>query len=227
MKKVIKLKGFRNDRFISILVIFLCLVLLGWGVSSAFEVKEEYVDFISGNVTYVSSPHYVTIPHTEPPPVYLTNPLNDESGIVPGAIIYGRVPKSGLNNLIIDNINNNQDIVFALKKPQWPHPDFAILIPGGTSVRIKDIPDGTYEAYLATGLGWDNSKKLFLNDPDYYLITEPLSLDTSGEETRAGNRITYKRTYTVYSYNIQRLLNENSYLTPLDAGEFPKFTLFS
>ncbi|MCA1915652.1 hypothetical protein, partial [Methanospirillum hungatei] len=226
MKKVIRLKEFRNIRFIFILFIFLSLVLFGWGVSSAFEGKEEYVDFISGNVTYVSSPHYVSIPHIQPPPVHLTNPLNDESGIAPGVIIYGRIPKNGLNILIIDNVNNNQDIVFGLKKPQWPHPDFAILIPGGTSVRIKDIPDGSYEAYLATGSGWDSSKKVFLNDPAYYQITEPLSLETSGEETRAGNRITYKRMY-MYSYHIQKLLNENSYLTPMDAGEFPKFTLFS
>ncbi len=227
MKTGYTVKEFYNFRVILLLFIFICLILYGWGVSAAFELEEEYVDFISGNVTYVSSPHYVSLPHTQPPPVHLTNPLDDESGIAPGAIVYGRAPKSGLNILNIDNTNNKQDIVFVVQKPEWPNPDFAVLIPGDASVTIKDVPDGTYETYLATGSGWDNSKKVFMIEPDYYQITDLLSLETSGEETKNGNRITYKRIYTIYSYNIPKILEENILLTRLDAEEFPKLTLFS
>ncbi len=227
METVYPRKEFYNIRVILLLFIFVCLILCGWGVSSAFEIEEEYVDFISGNVTYVSSPHYVSIPHTQPPPVHMTNPLDDESGIIPGAIIYGRAPKNGLNILNIDNINNKLDIVFGIQKPEWPNPDFTVLVPGGASVTIKNVPDGIYETYLATGSGWDNSKKVFQIQPDYYLISDPLTLETSGEEKKNGNRITYKRIYTIYSYNIQKILEENILLTHLNAEEFPKLTLFS
>ena len=140
----------RKPVFYFIITCLLCLFILVCGLGNAAMMGDEFVDFISENVTYVSSPQYVSIPHADLPLMSVTNPLTDETGISPGVVVYGKAPQNGLNILNLDNSDNTHEVVFALQKLKWPNPDFAILIPGGGVVTIHQISDDSYDGYLMT-----------------------------------------------------------------------------
>src|SRR5208282_559885 len=79
------------------------------------------------------------------------------------------VPDVGTNGHGVLEVQNgtNEDAVLSLYDSAADQTIREVYIHAKHSVRMKGIPEGTYQLVYAAGLDWDDSADIFLCDPDY------------------------------------------------------------
>lgn len=92
--------------------------------------------------------------------------------------IYGSVPKNGINQVTLDNSANEKEAVIVFKELNWPIP-FAVYVPPHQT-GVLNLPSESYQVYYSLGYGWNDAEKRFINQPEYFMVTEVLNAGTAG-----------------------------------------------
>ncbi len=127
--------------------------------------------------------------------------------VVHGALVSGREPTGGKNQLTIDNTQGKLDALVVLGQPNWPNPICAYYIPKGESHTFDKMRPGVYDIYYILGKGWISSKKAFSQEIEVGKIDQPISLETKGYNTASSTAVVWD----------QKPYNDNSYVSEFDS----------
>ena len=92
--------------------------------------------------------------------------------------IFGSVPKTGVNQLTIDNSDTGKEAIILFKEMNWPIP-FVVYVPPYQIGTMK-LPSKTYDIYYSLGNGWDPSSKRFRRDAEYFMVSTVFNAGESG-----------------------------------------------
>lgn len=150
-----------------------------------------------------------------------------------GAIISGREPSGGLNQLTIDNAQGQLDALVVLKEPGWPTSICSLYVPKGEVHTFEKMRPGVYDIYYILGKGWNSEKKAFAEEKEVGKIDQPVSLEAEGHNTlpsyqviwnnKPNNGNTYVTTYNSVVVTLYPTPDGNVEFTPIDRKDFPKY----
>lgn len=118
--------------------------------------------------------------------------------------IYGSVPKSGVNQVTIDNSANDKEAVIVFKEMNWPIP-FAVYL-GSHQSGVLKLPTESYQIFYTLGYDWNTANKQFMSQPEYFRVNGIFNAGESGtiheEKTRPQSTIvgTYLDEFNVTRY---------------------------
>jgi hypothetical protein len=129
-----------------------------------------------------------------------------------GALIR-RADHKGPGDLMIVNTGGSSDaavdLVLAGRAAAM-----AIYVHAASSATVSDVPDGSYEVYIATGTDWDPANHLFTRGCGFQKMDTPISFTTSTH----GNT-TY---YSQDQITITPVVSGNVQMTTLAPAQFPQ-----
>lgn len=119
----------------------------------------------------------------------------------------------GLGDLLIINTGGSSDAVVDLVLT-GNVAAMAIYVHAASSATVKDVPDGSYAAYIATGTDWDPANHLFTRGCGFQKMETSIDFTTSTH----GNT-TY---YSQDQITITPVVNGNVQTTKLSPSQFPQ-----
>jgi hypothetical protein len=129
-----------------------------------------------------------------------------------GALIR-RADHKGLGDLMIINTGGSSDAVVDLVLAGRVAA-MAIYVHAASSATVKAVPNGSYEAYIATGTDWDPANHLFTRRCGFQKMDTPIDFTstTHGDTTY----------YSQDQITITPVVNGNVQTTKVSPGQFPQ-----
>ena len=147
-----------------------------------------------------------------------------------GALISGRQPTGGLNQLTVDNSHGELDALVVLGQPGWPNPICSIYVPKGESHTFEKMRPGVYDVFYILGKGWLSTKKAFSQEIEVGKIAQPIELVSEGHNTLhsasiiwRGPQNEYITDYNTVTITLYPVLGGNIELVQIDKEDFPKY----
>ncbi len=152
------------------------------------------------------------------------------STVCQGAVVSGREPTGGLNQLTIDNSQGELDALVVLAEPGWPNPICSIYLPKGEMHTFDKMRPGVYDVYYILGKGWNSNKKAFAQEIEVGKIAQPIELVTEGHNTLHpasivwwGPENEYITDYNTVTITLYPVPKGNIELVQIDRDDFPKY----
>jgi len=147
-----------------------------------------------------------------------------------GALVSGREPSGGLNQLAIDNSQGELDALVVLAQPNWPNPICSIYLPKGEVRTFDKMRPGVYDVYYILGKGWNSKKKAFTEEIEVGKIDQPIELESEGHNTLNSASIVwwgpvneYITDYNTVTITLYPVPKGNIELVQIDREDFPKY----
>lgn len=150
--------------------------------------------------------------------------------ITHGALISGREPTGGLNQLTVDNSQGELDALVILGQPNWPNPICAYYLPKGESHTFDKMRPGVYDVFYILGKGWISNKKAFSQEIEVGKIDQPIELVSEGHNTLnpalivwKGPQNEYITDYNTVTITLYPVPQGNIELIQIDREDIPKY----